>query len=84
MYPVLFQIGPISIYSLGIFWALGALAAAGMGNLGLRLIYPEVVDLGLLTWHIGGIFVLSALAAVAGRAILNWQSVTGVFQNSGK
>jgi len=27
MYPVLFDIGHITIYSLGIFWALGALAA---------------------------------------------------------
>jgi hypothetical protein len=64
--------------------ALGALAAAGMGNLGLRLIYPEVANLGLVAWHIGGIFALSALAALAGRAILNWQSLTGVFQKSGK
>lgn len=28
MYPVLLQIGPITIYSLGVFWALGALAGA--------------------------------------------------------
>ena len=27
MYPVLFKIGPVTIYSLGLFWALGALAA---------------------------------------------------------
>jgi hypothetical protein len=27
MYPVLFEIGPINIYSLGVFWAAGALAA---------------------------------------------------------
>lgn len=27
MYPVLFEIGPLTIYSLGVFWALGALAA---------------------------------------------------------
>jgi hypothetical protein len=27
MYPVVFEISPITIYSLGIFWALGALAA---------------------------------------------------------
>ena len=25
MYPVLFQIGPFAIYSLGALWALGAL-----------------------------------------------------------
>jgi phosphatidylglycerol:prolipoprotein diacylglycerol transferase len=27
MYPVLLQVGPLTIYSLGVFWALGALAA---------------------------------------------------------
>jgi prolipoprotein diacylglyceryltransferase len=36
MYPVLFQIGPISIYSLGIFWALGALAAVWILQLELK------------------------------------------------
>jgi phosphatidylglycerol:prolipoprotein diacylglycerol transferase len=27
MYPVLFELGPLTIYSLGVFWALGALSA---------------------------------------------------------
>jgi hypothetical protein len=27
MYPVLFKIGLVIVYSLGLFWALGALAA---------------------------------------------------------
>ena len=36
MYPVLFQIGPITIYSLGVFWALGALAAFWILQLELK------------------------------------------------
>ena len=31
----------------------------------------------LLVWHTGGVIVLSALASVAGRRILNWRSITG-------
>jgi len=36
MYPILFQIGPITIYSLGVFWALGALAGSWITSLELR------------------------------------------------
>jgi phosphatidylglycerol---prolipoprotein diacylglyceryl transferase len=36
MYPVLFKIGPLTIYSLGLFWALGALAAAWILRLELK------------------------------------------------
>ena len=36
MHPVLFQIGPLTVYSLGVFWALGALAAVGILQLELR------------------------------------------------
>ena len=36
MYPVLFTIGPLTIYSLGLFWTLGALAAAGIFRLELK------------------------------------------------
>jgi phosphatidylglycerol:prolipoprotein diacylglycerol transferase len=36
MYPVIFEIGPIIIYSLGIFWALGALAAVWILQLELK------------------------------------------------
>lgn len=61
--------------------ALGGLAAAGLGNLGLRLVVPENADVGLLVWHIGGVFVLAALAAGAGRYLLNWRSITASSQN---
>src|SRR5256885_14877036 len=36
MYPVLFKIGPITIYSLGLLWPLGALAALWILRLELK------------------------------------------------
>jgi len=55
---------------------LGALAAAGLANFFLRLFHPEDVTVMLLIWHVGGVFLLSALAATAGRYLLNWTSIT--------
>ena len=56
--------------------ALGGLAAAGIGNLGVRLVHPEDVSVMLIVWHIGGVMGLAALAASAGRLLLNWRSIT--------
>jgi len=61
---------------------LGALAAAGLANVFLRLFHPEDVTLMLLFWHVGGVFVLSALAASAGRYVLNWPSITRASENT--
>jgi phosphatidylglycerol:prolipoprotein diacylglycerol transferase len=36
MYPVLFTIGPLTIYSLGLLWALGGLAAVWILRLKLK------------------------------------------------
>ena len=36
MYPILFQIGPFTIYSLGLLWALGALCAGWVVRLELK------------------------------------------------
>ena len=36
MYPVLFELGPLTVYSLGVFWALGALAAVWILQLELK------------------------------------------------
>ena len=55
--------------------ALGGLAAAGLGNVGLRIIQPEDVTVMLLVWHTGGVIALSALAGSAGRYFLNWRSI---------
>src|SRR5438034_2932389 len=35
--------------------ALGGLAAAGLGNVGVRLIHPEDVTVMLLVWHVAGV-----------------------------
>jgi hypothetical protein len=64
--------------------ALGALAAAGLANFSLRLFHPEDVTLMLLFWHIGGVFLLSAVAASAGHYLLNWSSTIRVSRNSAR
>src|SRR5436309_10833140 len=57
MYPVLFKIGPITIYSLGLFWALGALAALWILRLELkRYGYdPEIAASGVIAAAIAGL-----------------------------
>ena len=63
---------------------LGALAAAGLANFSLRLFHPEDVTVMLLFWHVGGVLMLSALAASAGRYLLNWHSLTRVSKNTAR
>jgi hypothetical protein len=58
--------------------ALGGLAAAGLGNFGLRFFHPEDASLMVLVWQFGTVFVLSALAGWSGRYLLSWRSVVGV------
>jgi phosphatidylglycerol---prolipoprotein diacylglyceryl transferase len=57
MYPVLFEIGPLTIYSLGVFWALGALVAAWILQLELkRYGYDsELAGTVVITAAIGGL-----------------------------
>jgi hypothetical protein len=55
----------------------GALAAAGLGNFGLRLFHPQDASLMLLVWQFGSVFILTMLGCCAGRSILNWRSLTG-------
>jgi hypothetical protein len=54
--------------------ALGGLAAAGLGNFGLRLFHAQDASLMVLVWQVGTVFVLTAMAAWAGRRLLNWQA----------
>ena len=54
---------------------LAGIAAAGLGNLGLRLVFPENADAGLFVWHIGGVFLLAALVGSIGHRLLNWRSI---------
>ncbi len=57
MYPVFFEIGPITIYSLGIFWALGALAAVWILQMELRRCgyNAELASTIVMTAAIGGL-----------------------------
>lgn len=54
---------------------LGALAAAGLGNFGLRLFHPQDAGLMVLVWQFGSVFILASLAGCLGRYVLNWRSV---------
>ncbi len=55
--------------------ALGALAAAGLGNFGLRFFHPQDAGLMVLVWQFGSVFALSALAGWAGRYMLPWRAI---------
>lgn len=56
--------------------ALGGLAAAGLGNFGLRLFHPQDASIMVLVWQMGTVFVLTLVAAWAGRFLLNWHALT--------
>ncbi len=73
MYPALFKIGPLTIYSLGLFWALGALAAAWIVRRELkRYSYdPEIA---------ASVVFAAAVAGLLGARLLfileEWESFT--------
>lgn len=55
--------------------ALGGLAAAGLGNFGLRLFHSQDVSLMVLVWQMGTVFMLTILCGWAGRLFLDWRPV---------
>jgi hypothetical protein len=55
--------------------ALGGLAAAGLGNFGLRLFHSQDASPMVLVWQVGTVFILTAMAAWAGHHLLNWRSI---------
>jgi hypothetical protein len=57
--------------------ALGGLAAAGLGNFGLRLFHSQDASLMVFVWQVGTVFMLAAMAAWAGHFLLNWRSIIG-------
>jgi hypothetical protein len=59
--------------------ALGGLAAAGMGNVVMRLVHPPDVSVLVLVWHVGTMSVLVAVASAVGARVLNWQSVKSLY-----
>ena len=54
---------------------LGAMAAAGLGNFGLRFFHPQDASLMVLVWQFGSVFILAALSGCMGRYVLNWRTV---------
>lgn len=55
--------------------ALGGLAAAGLGNFGLRLFHSQDASLMVLVWQMGTVFMLTVLCGWAGRLFLDWRPV---------
>jgi hypothetical protein len=53
--------------------ALGALAAAALGNLGLRLFHEGDVTVVMLLWQLVAMAGLTALAGAAGPRLLAWR-----------
>jgi hypothetical protein len=53
--------------------ALGALAAAALGNLGLRLFHEGDVTIVMLVWQLAAMTGLTALAGLIGPRILAWR-----------
>jgi hypothetical protein len=52
--------------------ALGGLAAAGAGNLGVCLFDPHGSNLVLLVWHCGTVLAVAVLAGITGAHLLGW------------
>jgi hypothetical protein len=55
--------------------ALGGLAAAGLGNVGLRMFHLQDASLMVLVWQVGSVLILAALAGCIGHRLFNWTSI---------
>jgi hypothetical protein len=61
--------------------ALGGLAAAGLGNFGLRFFHLQDASLMVLFWQFGTVFVLTLTAAWVGDHLLNWRGLLARARN---
>ncbi len=52
--------------------ALAALAAAGIGNIGICFFRAHHSSFSVPVWHVGTVFVLTALGAFVGSTVLRW------------
>jgi hypothetical protein len=55
--------------------ALGALAAAGLANFGIRFVHPFDASFVVLAWHVVAVFALSAAMASCGNRVFSWRKV---------
>ena len=62
--------------------ALGGLAAVGLGNLGVCLFHPHSSNLVVLVWHCGTVFVVAALAGLAGAHVMRWPALERTLPSS--
>lgn len=53
--------------------ALGALAAAGLANFGIRFVHPFDASFVVLAWHVVAVFALSAALAAFGDRVFSWR-----------
>jgi hypothetical protein len=53
--------------------ALGALAAAALGNFGLRLFHAQDASLMVLVWQFGSVALMVAVAGAVGNQFLYWR-----------
>ena len=54
---------------------LAALAAAALGNFGLRLFHPQDASLMVLVWQFGTVALYAALATMLGGCLLSWKTI---------
>jgi hypothetical protein len=54
---------------------LGAMAAGGLGNFGVRFVHAADASVVVLAWHFSAVFVLSAVSASVGRSLFNWRQL---------
>jgi hypothetical protein len=55
--------------------ALGGLAAAGLGDFGVRFVHAQDAGVTVLLWHMGAVFALCATAGWAGRFLPHWNAI---------
>lgn len=56
--------------------ALGGLAAAGLGDFGLRFFHPQDASVMVLAWQVSTVFLLTLLAGWVGTFLLDWRVLT--------
>ena len=59
----------------GLTTALGAVAAGGLANFGVRFVHVADASVVVFAWHFSAVFLLSVLSALAGRSLFNWRQL---------
>lgn len=57
--------------------ALGGLAAAALGDVGLRMFHAQDASIMILIWQVGSVLTIAALMGCAGGRLFNWQTLIG-------